>query len=180
MTVHQVLLCQLVFQLKWPSFVSPYIKVDCPDGPRFILKKPERAFSIIAADWNARIKAILKAFKLAEANVEVEVAKRFKGLIENLGRNYAELQAHYQAAYLHFAGNPCSKEASQVLAKANDEIRRMEFKLREIEIKTEEILKVAKLREKREFKREYRGFKVVLDEVSAILDDIEKLVSEFH
>jgi len=56
----------------------------------------------------------------------------------------------------------------------------MEFKLREIEIKTEEILKVAKLREKREFKREYRGFKVVLDEVSAILDDIEKLVSEFH
>jgi hypothetical protein len=130
--------------LKWPTFVSPYIRVDCSDGPRFILRKPERAFGIMVTDWDARIKAIIKAFEAVGANMDLEVRKRIRSLAQNLGRNYAELQSHYQAAYLSFVAQPCSEQANDALTRANDEIRRLEFKLREIEIETERVITLAK------------------------------------
>lgn len=162
-----------------PIFLSPYIKVDCLDAPRFILRKPEKAFSIVASDWNARIKALIKAFQKFEANLEVEVAKRVKAIVENLGRNYAELQAHYQAAYLQFAGNPCDKKANEALARANEEIRRMEFKLREIEFKTEKFVQSTELRKKKARERGLKGLALHLERDSIIIDEIGKLVSEF-
>lgn len=145
-----------------------------------VLRKPEKAFSIIVADWDARIKAIAKTFEVADAGLELEVAKKFKSIVEDLGKSYAELQAHYQAAYLQFAANPCGKEANNTLAKANNEIRRREFKLREIEIKTEQVMRLIKTGMKKELKREYRGFRFGTDAISAIEDDIKDLVSEFR
>ena len=91
-----------------PSFKSPYIKVDCPDGPRFILKDPVKAFSIIASDWEARIGAVTEAIGDLETHFGLKVAKTLKSLGEALGNSYAELQAHYQAAYLN-----SRKEANQ-------------------------------------------------------------------
>ena len=120
------------------GFFSPYIKVECRDGTRFILKEPEIAFSIVAPDWNVRIGAITKALKEAEVNLEVK--KKVKAIVEDLDKHYAELQAHYQAAYIQFSTNPCGKESNKALEKANEEIRNMEFKLREIELQTEKSL----------------------------------------
>lgn len=161
--------------MKIPTFLSPYIKVDCPDGPRFILRRPERAFFIIASDWDVRIKAIAKALESIEPSLEID--KKFTSIAENLGKNFSGLQAHYQAAYLNFATNPCAKEAADFLENANEEIRRKEYNLREIEIKTEKALKLA--REKRKNIEEDLGFPLGIDEVSLILKDIKRLVSGF-
>jgi len=168
-----------VLRLKWPRFSSPYIKVDCPDGPRYILKNPKKAFSIEVADWNARIKTIVKAFQVAKVNFELEIAKKFKSLVENLNQNYADLQSHYLAAYIHFAGDPCSEKANKALAKANEEIRQYEFKLREIEIMTEKSMKSIKPAMKQEPMREPTGFGFSLDAVSTVLDTLAELISEF-
>lgn len=124
------------------GFHSPYIKVECPDGPRFILRNPEGAFSVAFADWDARIKAVIGAFQAVEARLEIGAAKKFKSLVQNLGKNYAMVQAHYQAAYLQYAANPCSKESNQVLAAANQEIRGLSTELKEIEITTEEVMEL--------------------------------------
>lgn len=116
------------------SFLSPYIKIECADRPRFILRKPEKAFSIVAPDWDARIKAVLKTFQGAEVELGGALRKRVKATARDLDRNYAKLQAHYQAAYLQFASDPCGKKSNEALARGNEHIRTMEFKLREIEI----------------------------------------------
>jgi len=157
------------------------------------LRKPEKAFSIVVPDWNTRIKAVVKGFKVAEPNLETELRKKVRAIVENLDKHYAELQAHYQAAYLQFCSNPCSRRSNKALERANEEIRKMEFKLREIEIKTEKFLQLPTVsfeqipvfdlkpkkflfgRRKRMAIRELRGF-----QVPALLGDIYKLVSEFR
>jgi len=182
-------------RLPWPSFFSPYIKVDCRDGPRFILRKPEKAFSIVVPDWDTRIKAVVKGFKVAEPNLETELRKKVRAIVENLDKHYAELQAHYQAAYLQFCSNPCSRRSNKALERANEEIRKMEFKLREIEIKTEKFLQLPTV----PFEEEISGLvelkpkKFIFGErkrmaivglrgvqLRALLGDIYKLVSEFR
>jgi len=112
---------------------SSYIKIDCPDGPRYILKNPEKAFSIVIADWDANIKGLLKF--LADTQVEIggEIAKKARSIVEQLTEKYASLQAHYQAAYLNYVANPCSKEAEKTLKVANAEIREMASFIREVE-----------------------------------------------
>jgi hypothetical protein len=77
-------------------FWSPYIPVKCPDGPRYILKKPENAFSIVASDWDVRLKALAKFY----GNQELGIKKKAESIVKDLTENYAALQAHYQQAYL--------------------------------------------------------------------------------
>jgi cytidylate kinase len=167
--------------LKLPSFFSPYIRVDCPDGPRYILKKPEKAFTIVAGDWEIRIKTLSMFFGEVEKNMNLDIAKRFRAIVENLGRNYAELQAHYQATYLQFAGKPCDKKAYKIYVLANEEIRGKEIKLREIEIKAEKVMKLIRQDRTRNIKREFRGSRTFnLDAVKATVGDIEILISELH
>jgi hypothetical protein len=57
-----------------------------------------------------------------------------------LTENYAILQSHYQAAYLGWWGNPCSKEAEKAYNDAKAMICEKEFALKELESKT---LKIA-------------------------------------
>lgn len=123
-----------------PSLGSAYKEVKCPDGrPRFILKKPEKAFSIHAADWEARMKALVKAFEKIQAEVDVEIGKKVKSWVKELTEGYANLQAHYQAAYLMFASNPCSKESEEECQKALKEIRQKTFMLNKLEAKTKKL-----------------------------------------
>jgi hypothetical protein len=165
--------------MKLSGFSSPYIKVDCSDGPRFILRKPETAFSIIVPEGDKRISAILNALKIVEASIEVEMANKIHSIVENLDKNYAEVQAHYQAAYLSFCSSPCSKGANDALAKANAEIRSREFKLREIEIQTEKFLAVINRGKEDKTEIKIRGIRTGLDDVSAIATLIEELTSQF-
>lgn len=165
--------------MKWPHFVSPYVRIDCPDGPRFILRKPEKAFRTITPDWSTRIRAVVRTLKLAEVNFDVETAKRFSSVAETLGRNYAELQMHYQNAYLHFVASPCSKDASEALGKANKEIRRLEFRLREIEIKTEKNLVLIKPKKHRKTRNGGTEFAFQMDIVPMIIGDLEESIAQF-
>jgi adenine-specific DNA methylase len=166
------------------GFFSPYIKVECRDGTRFILKEPEKAFSIIAPDWNVRIGAITKALKETEVNLEVK--KKVKAIVEDLDKHYAELQAHYQAAYIQFSTNPCSKESNKALEKANEEIRTMEFKLREIELQTEKFLQSLasrpptppKLKRMKVLKAPMKMLKVPI--LMKDIEELDKRVSEFR
>lgn len=114
-------------------------KVDCPDGPRFILKHPEKAFAIAFPDWDVRINALVKFYNGSEAKVDPKIIKRVKSIVENLTENYAALQAHYQAAYLGWCGNPCSKEAEKAYNDAREKICEKEFALRELESSTSKL-----------------------------------------
>jgi len=124
--------------MTWPF--SSTIKVDCPDGPRFILKHPEKAFAITFPDWDVRVNALVKFFTGSQAKVDPKILKKTKSIVKNLTENYAALQAHYQAAYLAWCGNPCSKEAEKARDDANKMIREKEFALKEVESKA---LKIA-------------------------------------
>lgn len=121
-----------------PLFSST-IRVDCPDGPRFILKHPEKAFAINFPEWDVRINALVKFYNGPEAKVDPKVAKRVKSIVEGLTENYAALQAHYQAAYLGWCGNPCSKETEKAYNDAKDKICEKEFALRELESSTSKL-----------------------------------------
>jgi hypothetical protein len=121
-----------------PLFSST-IKVDCPDGPRFILKHPEKAFAINFPEWDVRINALVKFYNGSEAKVDPKILKRVKSIVENLTENYAALQAHYQAAYLGWCGNPCSKETEKVYNDAKNKICEKEFALRELESSTSKL-----------------------------------------
>jgi hypothetical protein len=122
-----------------PLFSST-IKVDCSDGPRYILKHPEKAFAITFPDWDVRVKTLVKFYSGSEAKVDPVIFRRVKSIVENLTENYAALQSHYQAAYLGWWGNPCSKEAEKAYNDAKAMICEKEFALKELESKT---LKIA-------------------------------------
>ena len=111
-----------------------------PDGPRYILKQPEKAFAITFPEWDARVEALVKFFTGDEAKVDAKIYKKTKSIVKNLTENYAALQAHYQAAYLGWCGNPCSKEAEKAYNDAKALICKKEFTLRELESDT---LKIA-------------------------------------
>jgi len=130
-----------VVRLKWPKFISPYTRFDCPDGPKLVLKKPEKAFSVVAPDWEVRIKAIAEAFGKAQVDLGAELKKKFKTISDSIGERYVELQMHYLAAYLEFATNPCGRQANRNLTKANRDIRAMELRLRWIEVETERLMR---------------------------------------
>lgn len=100
--------------------LSAYKKVKCPDGPRFILKEPERAFSIHASDWEVRVKALVKFFEKIQTDAEVGIKKRAKSVVKELTENYATLQAHYQAAYVMYASNPCDKKIRRRVSKSSE------------------------------------------------------------
>jgi hypothetical protein len=123
-----------------PLFSST-IKVDCPDGPRYILKHPEKAFAIAFPEWNGKINFLVKFLSGTEARMDPEIHKRTKSIVEKLTENYAALQAHYQAAYLGWWGNPCNKDAEKAYNDARALICEKEFALKEIEPYT---LKIAK------------------------------------
>jgi hypothetical protein len=120
---------------------SSYIKVDCPDGPRYILKNPEKAFAISFPDWNIRVRSLIRFFSISEANVGAEIFKRTEAMVKDLTENYAALQAHYQAAYLGWSGNPCSKIAEKKYNDVKAMICRKEFYLKVLESKTSELAK---------------------------------------
>ena len=121
-----------------PLFSST-IKVNCPDGPRFILKHPEKAFAINFPEWDVRINALVKFYNAPEVKVDPKIVKRVKSIVENLTENYAALQAHYQAAYLGWCGNPCSKETEKAYNDAKEKICEKEFALRELESSTSKL-----------------------------------------
>jgi hypothetical protein len=131
--------------VSWPSFTSPYKEVRCPDGkPRFILKDPAKAFSILAPDWAVRVGALIKFWDKISANLDADVAKHYESLVDGLDNNYADIRTHYLAAYAQFCTNPCDTDASARLEKANEEIRQREFKLRELEAKMEQLARLAR------------------------------------
>jgi len=103
-------------------FFSSTKKVDCPDGPRYILKHPEKAFAITFPEWDVRVKTLVKRYSLSEGKAESKILKRTKSIVKNLTENYAALQAHYQAAYLGWCGNPSSKEAEKAYNDAKAKI----------------------------------------------------------
>ncbi len=158
-------------------FRSPYIKVDCSDGPRFILRNPEKAFLIAAPYWDTRIKSVIDIIKSSSGTIDAEVSKKFQVIAKDLGKNYAELQSHYQAAYLQFVAAPCSKEANASLAAANEEIRKHEFQLREIEIRTEQTSTAS---EKASRSKTTRGALPQSQQLVILADELAKLVSDFH
>ena len=119
---------------------SSNIKVDCPDGPRFILKHPEKAFAIAFPDWNVRIDSLVKFYSGSEVKLDPKVSKRTKSIVKDLTENYAALQAHYQAAYLGWWGNPCSKEAEKSYNDAKTIICEKEFALKDVESNTKKIV----------------------------------------
>jgi hypothetical protein len=121
-----------------PLFSST-IKVDCPDGPRYILKYPEKAFAITFPDWDVRVNALVKFFSGAEAKTDSKIFRKAKSIVKNLTENYAALQAHYQAAYLGWCGNPCSKEAEKTYNDAKAMICKKEFALKKLESRTLEL-----------------------------------------
>lgn len=136
-------------------FFSSTIKVDCPDGPRYILKHPEKAFAIAFPEWDVRINALIKFYSGSEARVDAKILKETKSIVNNLTENYAALQAHYQAAYLGWWGNPCSKEAERAYNDAKAVICKKEFALRELENTTLKL--VNKIEAKQEIPREKKG-----------------------
>ncbi len=115
------------------DFRSSTRKVDCPDGPRFILKKPERAFAIHFPDWELRIKNLLKIYSSLSFENDAAAAKKTQSIVKELTDNYAALQAHYMAAYLGWCGNPCSIEAEKRFIEEKAAIRSKEYALRELE-----------------------------------------------
>jgi len=134
-------------------YFSRYIKVDCTDGqPRFILKNPGTAFSLIAPNWEVRTKSMVKFFDKAQAELDIGLRNQAKSIVDNLTNNYATLQAHYQAAYLAFASNPCNMESEKAYHEANSYIMKKEFVLRKLEVETRtlsQLEKDARLYEKR-------------------------------
>lgn len=120
-------------------FGSDYKEVLCADGPRYILKKPEKAFSIAAPKWDLRISGLTKYYTNIEASIETGIKKEIQTMIKDLSENFAALQAHYQAVYLTYCTNPCSREAEKNCLEAMAEIRDKEYRLRELEVKTEKL-----------------------------------------
>ena len=117
-------------------FSSPYIKVQCPNGPRFLLKDPGKAFSIIVPNFDARMKTLIDFFTKATADVDVNFSKRATAIVKDLTENYALLQAHYQMAYMGLWTNPCSPDSTKAYTEAIAKICNKEFLLRELENKT--------------------------------------------
>lgn len=126
--------------------LSSIIKVNCPDGPRYILKHPEKAFAIHFPEWNGRVKALVNFFSGSKAQVDPKIFKKTKSIVKNLTENYAALQAHYQAAYLGWCGNPCSKEAEKAYNDAKALICEKEFAIRKLESITSKIAHEVKTR----------------------------------
>lgn len=121
------------------QFRSDHISVKCPDGPRYILKKPEKAFAIAAPDWDVRIKALVKFLDNVQVDVDAGVKKEIKSLVKDLSEKYAKLQAHYQAAYLTFWSNPCNKDTEKACQEAMASIREKDYALAAMEIKIEQL-----------------------------------------
>jgi hypothetical protein len=182
-----------------PIFSSS-IKVDCPDGPRYILRHPEKAFAITFPDWDSRFNFLIKFFSGAEARIEPKVFKKTKSMVKELTENYAALQAHYQAAYLGWWGNPCSKEAEKayndakaLICKKEFTFKELEINIRKIEAKTKIELKATRkpktvaMREREPEKKEplrpprYMYRKVHREKIfvpETDFDQIEKLITE--
>jgi hypothetical protein len=143
------------------------------------LKNPEKAFFLITRDWNARVILLQKAISAIGPKMELDLATRSKTLVTDLGKNLAELLAHYQAAYLQFVGNPCSNKVYDAYLKANNKIRRKETKLIEIEINTEKLVKLVQANQSKIAKENLNELELGLSPVSIVLNSIEKLVSQF-
>jgi len=176
-------------------FGSDYKEVSCSDGPRYILKKPQKAFSIIAPNWDFRIKSLLTFYTNMEQSVDVGLKREIQTLIKDLSENYAALQAHYQAVYIAYCANPCSKEAEKTCQDAMAEIRDKEYRLRELEVKSEKLdtllinpqsggLSTKKMRKTSEDAE--RGLKSILAntkgeiDVSEAIKEIKRIISKLR
>jgi hypothetical protein len=173
-------------------FGSDYKEVSCADGPRYILKKPEKAFSIAAPNWDIRIKSLLTYYNTLENSLDIGLKKEIKTLISDLTENYAALQAHYQAVYLAYCMNPCSKEAEKSCLDAMSEIREKEYNLRELEIKTELLNKkfsasgsgIAPLKQRKLPEEREKGLKTFLQDRRGEIDftdainEIKRVISK--
>ncbi len=115
------------------SFRSSMKKIDCPDGPRYFLRNPEKAFAINFSEWNVRISELLNLFSKWTLSGNQEISLKNKIIVKNLTERYAALQSHYQTAYLGWYANPCSKDAEQKFHEAKDLICTKELELTEIE-----------------------------------------------
>lgn len=67
------------------------------------------------------------------------MANRTKSIVKNLTENYAALQAHYQAAYLAWCGNPCSHESQKTFEQERKRISDKEFALKSLEEQTKKL-----------------------------------------
>ena len=144
---------------------SPYIKVKCRDGPRFILKKPETAFTIAFPEWDVKVKSLIDFYNSIEVTATPEVHKKTKSIVEKLTENYAALQAHYQAAYLGWWGNPCSKKAEKEYNDAKAIICQKEFTLNQLELTTRALYEQSK-----------KGYSASINDIISI----EELVSNLE
>jgi hypothetical protein len=129
-------------------FTKSTYKVDCPDGPRYFLKQPEKAFAITFPKWDARINALVTAYGENAAKLGASISKDTETIVNDLTENYAAMQTHYQAAYLGWCGNPCSKEAEKEYNKTKNMILENDFTLRKIEKDTSEMAEKLKAAEK--------------------------------
>lgn len=78
------------------------------------------------------------------AKVSADVERTYQSIVSDLDKNYVDIRTHYLAAYTQYCTDPCSEEAAGKLDKANEEIRRREFRLRELEVKVEQLSQIAR------------------------------------
>jgi hypothetical protein len=108
-------------------------KIDCPDGPRYFLANPEKAFSIHFSEWDIRMSQLLNVLSRVSFSGNQNISVRTGTIVKDLTERYAALQSHYQAAYLGWYGNPCSKDAEHRYHEAKDLICAKELELTKIE-----------------------------------------------
>lgn len=122
---------------------SEYMVVDCPDGPRFILKKPSKAFAAQAPTLGVRVTASLGSLLHLQPKLDIDVQRKMQAVAGKFDEAYAKLQADYLAAYVAYATSPCDLEARKHLEDANAAIRRSEETLGKLEKAISELAKVS-------------------------------------
>jgi hypothetical protein len=118
--------------------MSNVIMKKCPDGtPYTILKHPEKAFQMIATDWDATIGVTADRLKGLAAKLGVDLKKRVVKLYENLDNISGDLAQGYNANYLAYSTRPCDKESAETLRKANEKVQHATVILRMIKFEAE-------------------------------------------
>ena len=118
--------------------MSGVILKKCPDGtPYTILKHPERAFQMIATDWDTTFGATVDRLKGLAAKFGVDLKKRVVKLYENLDSISADLANSYNANYLAYSTRPCDRESVETLRMSNARVQHATAILRMIKLETE-------------------------------------------
>jgi|GEM_PF-4977586 len=86
-------------------------RVRCPDGTyRYVYKDAERAFPLIAREWEKKAKAAADTLNQIKLEVGVEMASRIQGLLFQLDKHNASVQQKCCAVYVVYKVDPCGKD----------------------------------------------------------------------